>query len=1404
MDYIKHCRTNMQQIAQIGNTTYTAYSSEDGDRLADCMYRLREQGVLCALAGQELWVFSDGNDVDGQVTDLQCLKTGTLGAELQSSVKSGQTTTELFNEAVEYGITSRLARQDNVRRLGFGHWLFAGDDAGPEEIGTEGRGNVVLRLHLTISGNSTLFARTTTAPTELSILDSQPSAPTQVLLAPSGCQASTLALGVETWGDVVGDEDWKALVHTTLRHQGIKFGADIAWLCVQTLDGNRFTWPRKLCVAPPTNLGPVMEEYDWRAYFAADEEPHGFKHPLTIAEDWASGIREDLVAGEGMSVEATNMVGEDQSLPATSPPFVQRIADQQAAMSGIYPTPPDGLVPVSASQQQPSSDNAAVQGANGESAENQHDVQAADRQPRDRSSPDAAIAGRDGDDLFGDMSGEMDFGGGEVGDEDFDFFNADDADGLPGQEAEDMHMLEEHNATAGQIHEAEDNEHVHENDHAPETPAVPEVGNEQTSLDASLDPDTSDMATAEAVRESTPQMADSSPPIKPPSRLREPNKPLSPFGIKERLLPPPVPASAMQDQARSAAQWNARASAYNTIRFREDLDIGRRFSAEYGPGSASDRRGSASGGVDISLPSRRKKPRSLRPMYHDSQDDGLGSENESVEDSYDSESESAGEQDGVMKVPWETKKRKRDEGADDLAAIHWAKTLEGATADSLGHSPISKAEMAGMLSTVLSTHSNAVTTEFDRPADVAEEVIPPVDQLHPLSKLDLMYTAQIVTEQAVSCMPTIIGGLDPLYDEPDQMHPSATALQTLVDGHLVHLLPSTTRTDVSKLALMREPVTRPMPPQASSRPGAPRPPPRPDPNPAVLGPDITHLPAPHVRVRRGNATYEMLPPSLSFWDALSLCPVNEAKNIRGFCVYPLNEDLQRLLDSFLSELGLAYENAKLGTHQHIRNVDSNNILDDYEDGLAPVELPDDATIAEGLRAYGDACRLLGGFLAGIAGHDPNRTIVVYLLNPFSTTSAIVKQKVHQHLCAAFWLLCKSYRERMPKNMRNQPCSDLVCQLLPIELVARPDGLVILDQKDYATVAREVYDRCPPSPKSDIDLSSPLPNFCAPAVELAQPWPKRITFQLSAEPPSDLLHEGSTLHLAYALSEDGKWIIVHWTDNSGRYASSSAFSLSGRSFADAVAEVWEHTREILAARNVVWKIFIIAAGDMDASAKACWKSVVARPRKVPFSVTLLSAVLKPDLEVLPPEISPATAEEGEKAGAGLLTPGSTPQATAASSMTVSPDASGAGLNAPLTPAPSDAAPSTAETDADAHLIDTAEESWAVLFSPIAYPAVAAPADALAYGALVKRGDADLQGRMGKKLPALMAGVLWTVQVRPNGTVDEGNVKQAEMTLREVLRMYRGLSVLTKAKGLEGGLPGHVVGAVRGARALDGFY
>jgi len=323
------------------------------------------------------------------------------------------------------------------------------------------------------------------------------------------------------------------------------------------------------------------------------------------------------------------------------------------------------------------------------------------------------------------------------------------------------------------------------------------------------------------------------------------------------------------------------------------------------------------------------------------------------------------------------------------------------------------------------------------------------------------------------------------------------------------------------------------------------------------------MPLPHVRVRKNEALWDLLPTALSFWEALGLEPASGPKNIVAYCVYPFSEHLEGPVSNFLDSLGSAYESCRLGTHSR------GDKLGDFENGLVPVKLSKVPTPEVIVEAFVDCCQELGKALAlsdiEISNFD---TFVVYIVNPFNTPQSVTQ------LCIAFWTLFQRYSQTC-----TSPMPDVVLQLVPMKYITSFHVPAILEPSTITALAREVYNRCPPS--TSIEVSSALRIYAAPSIQLEEALPRSIQFKLVADPPSDLLHEFSYLHIGYTRSFDGDWVAAAWTDNSGKQQATVSYCLrGGRSFVEVAREIWQTTVEIMQGRRVTWRSCIARAGVMD--------------------------------------------------------------------------------------------------------------------------------------------------------------------------------------------------------------------------------
>ncbi|KAF2098312.1 hypothetical protein NA57DRAFT_77101 [Rhizodiscina lignyota] len=627
------------------------------------------------------------------------------------------------------------------------------------------------------------------------------------------------------------------------------------------------------------------------------------------------------------------------------------------------------------------------------------------------------------------------------------------------------------------------------------------------------------------------------------------------------------------------------------------------------------------------------------------------------------------------------------------------------------------------------------------------------------------------------------------------------------------------------------------------------------PDAAIPSNTIFPLHPQHVRLRRGDSLWDLLPTALAFWEPLGLAPANGPKNVMAFCVYPSNQDLVEPISSFLDSLGAAYDSCKLGAH--VRGSD----LGDFEAGLVPVEVSgtDRPTREYAVKTVRETCVELGKLLAKAdlvpaekalqesaqtkADEDAPKigAFVVYIVNPFEDATSL------RDICACFWALFQTYDQscRAQSPLDRKP--DLVLQIIPIKYVASIDAPVVPSPQLLAALAREVYDRCPPTSTTD---NSSLCIRTAPSVQLEETLPRSIHFKLTAEPPGDLLHDCSHIHIGYAMDWDSDWLTVAWTDNCGKYQNLLSYSLRGaRSFTDAAREVWQTTLAIIQVRKVTWRISIARAGIMHKDEMEAWASIVTSPSSVPIGTVLISINPDPPLSLMPPATQPTQ-------NANNLTPVSTPQG-------VSPSDPSAGAAATPSEVAQDAA-----NDPDAHLIDTTDETWGVVMGHRLNNSHSLTEwrPSLASGFLIKRGgdgssSRDDEGNVQGPI-AVGVNIVWIgSSIRAQGLNAQQNQSQAQNQnqtpsssqgaavtpgtpfppggipatsqaqqqagstsaaaaaaiggmrggpsidplLREYLHIYRGLGLLAKLRGMKGtkggAVPWHIVAAVNGVKGLE---
>jgi mediator of RNA polymerase II transcription subunit 13 len=1541
MDVLKGCASNVHVVKDIDTTRLRIFVCEELQQIPGALKELRNDGAMCSVAGDRLSIF-DGADEEASnllETYFRLELEGTVAEHNQTTLPNGQSIVSAFLDALEGSVTFALQRARNALKLGAWTWLLS--DAGRCQSGI-----VILMQPQFSEDNKKLHISTAVRQSNLGhITDNASLESCKIIIAPSGTPAtlvSASAVAVSRDRAASGmsatrNRRWKASVLASLTQEGLILSKDVTWVSIMPLGTQQHVyWPAPLCFFWLDNASTAMSSDPsldaWRQWFRRPDGTN-YDDPLSFAENWFTTYAEreqamhteDARARENMALDGMFGVpsrNENTTFDVSSPPLTHR-PDLQA-LHGIYPTPPDGLAAQTAHPQlqvQPDvvaalnteipqlpnfTPSDPVPESNIPLFENGHDVDADPTMQRNHSiassvGPHPQDWNRGStDDLFGDMD-DIGYGREEVGDADFNFFDEPDAD-PPKTDVERRPFSASEVATESEVdppvssyqQEIKSERETAPNVEIPQTHnKLESPGNENPErMEGVVPASTVSFSEAQFDVQTTPALKNEhlSPALQAPkAHEADEIKPLSPFGIREALLPPPIPASASHSQF--GATQERRRSSFGPLVFNAGGTYAPKSSTyDYSEFKPEDRKSSYDLGPT-------KVP--LSAISESSGSVGTPGSDSSADEESDVEIESESEDDSIStssdEVPiataiheegtsFGTKKRKRafdtsafcgpgatndvqrdqtqgavkldtpDEDLPNQPQVLLTRLLgknkfcrtaaRGSNqTDALG---VGESTPDGMTNLMDSTGNGFPVV--DMPAltghpPAAKPLYPDLMHVFPdLNTSDLVVLGQIVAEQAVTVTRAISRELASWKLAADDSVGTELSMLQEVDATFKEMSLAVDTCDMTSLALVREPlaIQRPQPPQANTNQTSqarhpPRPPPRVEQHTPAL--EIVPLTASFIRANRGDCLWEMAPTALEFWETLGLGPVSGAKDIRQVCLVPDNAALELPIAGFFQNLRAAYEGCKFGSMILGTELGGDaNASDAAFTRPVTFDYQNEAPLVAALQAYYYACANVGAELSSIGFDDPGRTIVVSMISPFPSATDEETAVANQFLSACFLNLHKAYRataarqakgDKKPKSQRTM--SDIDFKILPIEFVASSSGMVVLTAQQMSFLARELYDSCPPS--SDVTSeSSPLANAAAPSVELVAPLPKRINFLLTSDPPADLLHEASVLHVAYATSADGKWAHVVWHDNTGRYTNSNSFCLQGRSFAEIALEIWELTVDLIKAREVIWRIFIVTTGTdgIEKSRANCWKDIIAQhtERKQVLSVTLLH--FQPDLalSIMPPFDS----QYGQGTGSGAPTPAATPLPGVS---TTSPDTIGTGnttITAPPTPAPSEAASGIIEADPEAHLIETEDETWGMLIDrDVASTLRPLPSnwtqpipqsqqnnvEALAHGVLIKRGAINTNNSSkSRPYPCAGASLAWTLRVRPKserqGTgerpnVDEGSARHAEVMLREVMGLYRNLGILSRVKGLDatGLTPVHIVSAARGAEGLNGL-
>ncbi|TQS36202.1 hypothetical protein Golomagni_03352 [Golovinomyces magnicellulatus] len=520
-----------------------------------------------------------------------------------------------------------------------------------------------------------------------------------------------------------------------------------------------------------------------------------------------------------------------------------------------------------------------------------------------------------------------------------------------------------------------------------------------------------------------------------------------------------------------------------------------------------------------------------------------------------------------------------------------------------------------------------------------------------------------------------------------------------------------------------------------------------------------NIPPPQVEVRRSESGLSVLPTAVTYWENLGLSPSAGVKNVESVCVHPDLEGIAANTSVFLDRMRNVYESSRFGSHQRIPS-------EDITDGLIPFTI-DDASKISNLATLKEITGRLSRVFSSLPSQDKN--LVVYFAYPVNNTTLVV------HICCAFQHLFNVYRKLLLEK-RVSPTNEIVLQLVPLDLIASPSSVAVLKPSEYFKLALELYDRC-------INFMS---SSSMPAIILESSLPKSIDFKLNSNPSASLLCENTCLHLAYAESNDGRWITVAWTDNRGAQQMTASYCLGRKNealttpFARVACEVWETTLNFTSNIKIHRRIIIAKAGVMEPSEIETWTGLASKETNPHLNLILVTTKSNPSLRLLPSPVSFYSNEAKSQAP-------TTPLSAGAQSLQfyplLSPDQVSQTIDIQN------------DADTNARIVDSTDQTWGAILSHRLNNSNSLVEINLALisGYLIKRGRPNSDDP-----PAILEVNIVHGEIFGNPRTFH------ETLLKEVLGYFRSLATLARVRGIIDPIrdicPWHIAAVEKAVKAL----
>ncbi|KAJ7647889.1 mediator complex subunit 13 C-terminal-domain-containing protein [Roridomyces roridus] len=393
---------------------------------------------------------------------------------------------------------------------------------------------------------------------------------------------------------------------------------------------------------------------------------------------------------------------------------------------------------------------------------------------------------------------------------------------------------------------------------------------------------------------------------------------------------------------------------------------------------------------------------------------------------------------------------------------------------------------------------------------------------------------------------------------------------------------------------------------------------------------------PMISVGKADAVVQILPTALRFWEKLGLTPRGGRKNATVFVLF--DDDgggvRQPLAENWLAKIAAVYGSKHLGT----LTPGSHGMC--VKDGVFPLRF--DSTFRKNLAS----------FVAGLARSDSN--LIFYVVTPLSTMSLASP-------------LLRQVFSSVKKALKSHDETQMLFHFVPEALVVCPTGInPAVQLADLEAACHATYDRILQPvdrvmARRFFEHGEPVRRyFQDPAYALARPLHTTVKYVKRTKAPLDVTDAGTLLHVGYALSACGKWILAACVDERGEAHELAVWltqthmqpvgvdgeeqegepeTLTHEEYA--ARKVWEFACQFAQRVNVAWRIVISKLGAISVADLDAWTYFLAKAfpaSSLPdLHVALLSVEPDAPWTFLPTDVHPKTPTPTPAAPAGASTP-----------------------------------------------------------------------------------------------------------------------------------------------------------------------